>query len=253
MEVQAGRLAPAEEAARRAHDAATATGDERDTMVADNELGTSARAGRPAGAERAYQAAMTVAARWLLGPRQRGVAARPVRELEQARRRAAGPGRPARGAAAYEQTHEIRSGWRPPTRATRAAARPVGERESSATCAGAGRPARGARRLRGEPCHRRPAGGSDPGNAEWQRDLSVSLERVASVRERQGDRAGAQVVWREALAVSQPWPSGSRPRRDRTTPAIHWLAQRARSTPPSQARRARRGGSKTGRSACCGR
>src|SRR3954453_20953815 len=46
--------------------------------------------------------------------------------------------------------------------------------------------------------------GSDPGNAGWQRDLSVSWERVGVTRKRQGDTAGALEAWRRALAVSLP-------------------------------------------------
>ena len=45
---------------------------------------------------------------------------------------------------------------------------------------------------------------SDPGNAGWQRDLSLSWERVGGIRERQGDRAKALEAWRQALAVSLP-------------------------------------------------
>ena len=43
---------------------------------------------------------------------------------------------------------------------------------------------------------------ADPGNAQWQRDLSVSWERLASVREQLQDRPAAAAAWREALAVS---------------------------------------------------
>ena len=32
---------------------------------------------------------------------------------------------------------------------------------------------------------------TDPSNVEWQRDVSVSLERVGDVRRAAGDRAGA--------------------------------------------------------------
>ena len=32
---------------------------------------------------------------------------------------------------------------------------------------------------------------SDPGNADWQRDLSVSFERIGDVQVAQGDLSGA--------------------------------------------------------------
>ncbi len=32
---------------------------------------------------------------------------------------------------------------------------------------------------------------ADPGNAGWQRDLSVSLNKIGDVRQAQGDLAGA--------------------------------------------------------------
>ena len=42
---------------------------------------------------------------------------------------------------------------------------------------------------------------ADPGNAEWQRDLSVSLDRVGDVRLAAGDRAGALAAYEESLAI----------------------------------------------------
>ena len=42
---------------------------------------------------------------------------------------------------------------------------------------------------------------ADPGNAGWQRDLSVSLEKVGDVRLAAGDRAGALAAYEESLAI----------------------------------------------------
>jgi tetratricopeptide (TPR) repeat protein len=42
---------------------------------------------------------------------------------------------------------------------------------------------------------------ADPGNAGWQRDLSVSLEKVGDVRFDAGDRAGALAAYEECLAI----------------------------------------------------
>ncbi len=42
---------------------------------------------------------------------------------------------------------------------------------------------------------------ADPGNAEWQRDLNVSLNRIGDVRLAAGDRAGALKAYEESLAI----------------------------------------------------
>ncbi len=44
---------------------------------------------------------------------------------------------------------------------------------------------------------------ADPSNAGWQRDLSVSQEKLGDVLRAQGDLAGALGAYRESLAVSQ--------------------------------------------------
>ena len=48
---------------------------------------------------------------------------------------------------------------------------------------------------------RRKLAASDPGNAGWQRDLSVSLNKVGDVRLAAGDRAGALSAYEESLAI----------------------------------------------------
>ena len=42
---------------------------------------------------------------------------------------------------------------------------------------------------------------ADPGNAEWQHDVSVSLDKVGDVRLAAGDRAGALAAYEESLAI----------------------------------------------------
>src|SRR5262249_29793238 len=42
---------------------------------------------------------------------------------------------------------------------------------------------------------------SDPGNADWQRDLSVSYEKVGNVQVAQGDLTGALKSYRDSLAI----------------------------------------------------
>ena len=43
----------------------------------------------------------------------------------------------------------------------------------------------------------------DPGNAGWQRDLSVSYEKVGDVQIAQGDLAGALKSYRESLGIAE--------------------------------------------------
>ncbi len=45
---------------------------------------------------------------------------------------------------------------------------------------------------------------SDPGNAGWQRDLSVSYNKVGDVQVAQGDLAGALTSYRDSLAIRRP-------------------------------------------------
>jgi tetratricopeptide (TPR) repeat protein len=42
---------------------------------------------------------------------------------------------------------------------------------------------------------------ADPGNADWQRDVSVSLEKIGDVRLAAGDRAAALAAYEESLAI----------------------------------------------------
>ncbi|HXN88448.1 MAG TPA: hypothetical protein VN890_03705 [Methylocella sp.] len=42
---------------------------------------------------------------------------------------------------------------------------------------------------------------SDPGNAEWQRDLSVSYNRVGNVQNAQGDLKAARQSYQDSLAI----------------------------------------------------
>ena len=44
---------------------------------------------------------------------------------------------------------------------------------------------------------------ADPGNAEWQRDVSISLNRTGNVRLRSGDTVGALTAYEESLAIAR--------------------------------------------------
>ena len=53
---------------------------------------------------------------------------------------------------------------------------------------------------------RRKLAEADPGNAEAQRDLSVSLDKIGDVKLQAGDRAGALAAYEESLAIAASWP-----------------------------------------------
>jgi tetratricopeptide (TPR) repeat protein len=59
---------------------------------------------------------------------------------------------------------------------------------------------------------------SDPGNAGWRRDLSVSYERIGDILKAQGDGAGALKSYRDSLAIREKLsasdPGNARWRRD---------------------------------------
>ena len=46
---------------------------------------------------------------------------------------------------------------------------------------------------------------SDPGNAGWQRDLSVSYDSIGDVQDAQGNLAAALKSYRDGLAISSAW------------------------------------------------
>jgi hypothetical protein len=80
---------------------------------------------------------------------------------------------------------------------------------------------------------------ADPSNAGWQRDLSVSQERIGNVLRAQGDLAGALRAYRESLAVrarlAAADPSNAVWQRDLFT--IYWrMADMAEKTGQGDAR-----------------
>ena len=93
----------------------------------------------------------------------------------------------------------------PPTPATpRGSATSPSAGNGSATCAGP----RATCRAPSRPSPRARTSAdklatADPGNAQWQRDLSVSWESSPTVGRRSKTRPGAIAAWREALAVSE--------------------------------------------------
>ena len=98
-------------------------------------------------------------------------------------RRAAGQGRP---------------------RQCRLAARPLGlARQDRRRAACAGRPGGGADQLPGLARDRERLAKADPGNAGWQRDLSVSHDKIGDVQRAQGDLAAALTSYQASLAIAE--------------------------------------------------
>jgi hypothetical protein len=61
---------------------------------------------------------------------------------------------------------------------------------------------------------------SDPGNAEWQRDLIVSNVKLAETRAASGDGQGAAAHYRQALAVSHELAGSGR-----LAPTDAWMVE----------------------------
>ena len=146
-------------------------------------------------------------------PGQHRVAARPLGQPRQDRRRAGRAGRPARGARGLSPEPRHRRGaGRARSGQHRLAARPLGQPQQDRRRAGrAGRPAGGAGRAIARGLAIREAlAARDPANTGWQRDLSVSHERIGDVLVAQGDGPGALAAYRrgspsrEALAARDP-------------------------------------------------
>jgi len=74
----------------------------------------------------------------------------------------------------------------------------LGDLEVMTGAVAAARDAFGKAREAGELCTR-----DDPGNAEWQRDLSVSHNRIGDVQVSQGDGAGALASYRAGMAIAE--------------------------------------------------
>ena len=73
----------------------------------------------------------------------------------------------------------------------------------------------------------------DPGNVAWQRELSVSLEKLALMEEEHGNRRGAIAAWKDALSISERLAEAYPENVDlKVTPVIH-LAGVARTLDPA--------------------
>ena len=182
---------------------------QRDLSVSWDRLGEVRQSqGDLAGALAAYEASHAIAELGAVGPGQRQLAARPVGELEQARRRASGPGRPQGALEAYTAARTSATARRRRPRQRGVAARPLGQLEQArrrsehkATLRGRSRPTAKANDIIAK------LAAADPGNAGWQRDLSVSWDKLGDVRVAQGDLAGAL----QAFTAGRTSPTSSPP------------------------------------------
>ena len=125
--------------------------------------------------------------------------------LRQGRRRAGGAGQPAGGAEILpRRPRDRRAAGEGRPRQRRLAARSVGVlRQGRRRAGGAGQPAGGAEILPRRPRHRERLAKADPGNAGWQRDLSVSYDKVGDVLVAQGNLPEALKSYRDGLAIGE--------------------------------------------------
>ena len=68
-------------------------------------------------------------------------------------------------------------------------------------CRSRGRPRRRDEVLSREPSITNRLAQSDPGNAQWQRDLAVCHNKIGEVQVAQGDLAGALNSYRDSLSI----------------------------------------------------
>ena len=94
-------------------------------------------------------------------------------------------------------------------------------REDRRRAARAGRPGGGADELPGLARDQRPAGEGGPGQRRWQRDLSVTHDRIGDVQVAQGDLAAALTSYQASLAIADRLARGG-PRKRRRGSAISW-------------------------------
>ena len=206
---------------------------QRDLSVSWNKLGDVRRgpgrpARRPPGLHRGQEHRRQARRR---RPRQRRVAARPLGQLEQARRRAPGPGRPARRPPGLhrEQEHRRQARRRRP-RQRRVAARPLRQLGQArrraawprATCQAPSRPSPKRKNIADK------LAAADPGNAQWQRDLVVSNVKLAETAAAGPQPASAATHYREALRVARELAaSAASPR-----PTPGWSRSLSSASPP---------------------
>ena len=184
---------------------------QRDLSVSYEKVGdVQAAQGKLADALASYQASLAIMrAPGEVRSRQCRLAARSVGVVRQGRRRAGGAGQ-ARGRARLlsgEPRHQ-RAAGEVRSRQCRLAARSVGVvREGRRRAGGAGQSRRRARLLSGGPRHHERLAKSDPGNAGWQRDLSVSYDKVGDVQVAQGNLRTRSPPIRRASPSPSAWRS----------------------------------------------
>ena len=228
---------------------------QRDLSVSWNKLGdVRAAQGDLAGALQAYEGAGHRREAGGRGPRQRRVAARPVAQLEQARRRAAGPGRPRGGAPGLQRRPRSARSWRPPTPAT-----PSWQRDLSVSWSGRRHPRAAGRQGRGPQgvaagAGGQPAAGQGASGQRRHRHLGGGPCGRRCPNLPDDDKAGGEELGAQAsdlLALLQPLADcrsarrsagrlGGRPQAGAGGPARRVVLRRgARQVGPAESRAAR--------------
>ena len=150
----------------------------------------------------AYRNGMTIRQKLAARSRQRRMAARSLRQPQQDRRRAAAraTSTPPTGLS-QRHDHPPETRRAIPTTPNGSAISPSATRGSATCCAqGELQAAAGASARHDHPQAPRRA---DPGNAEWQRDLSVSHTALGDLLTKLGDREAALAAYRAGLAIDE--------------------------------------------------
>ena len=122
---------------------------------------------------------------------------------------------------------DIRAADRRRPRQHRMAAGPVGQPRTARGRRGRGRgPGRRPHRLPGQPRHRVRLAAADPANTQWQRDLSVSHNKLGDVAAAAGDLAAARTAYQAALDIGAA--GRRRPRQHRVAAGPVGQPQQAR-------------------------
>ena len=74
-----------------------------------------------------------------------------------------------------------------------------------------GGPDRRPHRLPGRPDHPQRLADTDPTNTEWQRDLSVSHDKLGDVAVAAGDLTAARTAYQAGLNIAAGWPPPTPP------------------------------------------
>ena len=180
---------------------------QRDVSVSLNKVGdVRLAAGDRAGALAAYEESLAIRRKLAAAdPGNAGWQRDVSVSLDQGRRRAAGGGRPGGRACGLrgEPRHHAQARRHRSGQCRLAARRECESRQVGDVRLAAGDRAGALAAYEESLAIMRKLAAADPGNAGWQRDLSVSPHQVGDVRLAAGDRAGALAAYEESLSVAR--------------------------------------------------